>query len=279
MNADGIEAVLDGKAPESEEQMLRIVRDTGLSAVGLFAITDDTSGERLGLAGSGTFVSVSGLHYILTARHVWEERLKQARKLGITIRTRLDHCFPIDIKTICEFGPPSSRHWSEIGPDIVLLRIPDVHVGSIEAAGRVFYNLSVPEMQMPHRNRVIISMLIGAPGSMGKFSSRHASIQMRGSEATIQNGFEKDGFDYVDALVNVSNLPGDQSLRGVSGGGLWKVALYESSQGESIETAATLQGVAFWEFPVRSGHRVVRCHGTESIKRAVACVDSGCQIH
>lgn len=116
----------------------------------------------------------------------------------------------------------------------------------------------------------MISMLIGAPGSLGKFSRQHASIQMRGSEATIQGSFEKDGFDYLDVLVNVSNLPGDQSLRGVSGGGLWKVSLYESPDGGAIEAAASLQGVAFFEFPADKGHRLIRCHGTESIKTVAA---------
>ena len=271
---DEIETVLDGIAPESREQMYKIVRDTGLSAVGVFTISDSGSGEELDLVGSGTLVSISGRHYILTARHVWEERPRFAQKLSMTIRTKTSHCFPIGIETIAAFGPTGSKQWGEIGPDIVLLSIPDAYVGSIEAAGRVFYNLSIPEPQVPSGDRLVISMLIGAPKSMGIFSRQHASIQMRGSEATIRNQFDNGGFDYLDAVVNVSDLPGEQSLGGVSGGGLWRVALYKSSQGTGIETIATMQGVAFWEFPVSSGHRMVRCHGMGSIQRAMTYVEN-----
>lgn len=272
MSLDDIEAVLDGNAPDSGERMHKIVRETGFSAVGLFAISGPPASEKLELAGSGTLVAVGGLHYILTARHVWEERLKSAKKLGLTIRSKLNHNFPIDVQAIVVSGPSPADQWSEVGPDIVFLKIPEIHVGSIEAAGRVFYNLSAPEAKMPPGNRLVISMLIGAPESMGKFSPRHASIQMRGSETAIQGRFEKDGFDYLDGLVNVTELPGDQTLGGVSGGGLWKVELYESPKGTEIETIAILQGVAFWEFPVSNGHRVVRCHGIGSVKKAAAYI-------
>src|SRR5260370_39465343 len=53
----------------------RIVRSIGSASVALFALVDDHGKHLLELAGSGTLVIVKGVHYILTAAHVWEEVL------------------------------------------------------------------------------------------------------------------------------------------------------------------------------------------------------------
>jgi hypothetical protein len=263
---DDIEAVLDGTAPKAREAMFKIVRDTGLCAVGLFAVSISKQGEELRLAGSGTLVSVGGLHYILTARHVWEDALKSASKIGITLKTKVDHSFLMDTQTVVPFGPARANEWSESGPDIVLLRIPEAHVGTIEAAGRSFYNLSISEPAPPNVERLVTWVLIGAPECRGKFSARHASIEMRGSEVAIQNRQQSGGFDTIDGLVKVSDLPDPKSLGGVSGGGLWKVHLFDLPSMGVIDSVAILEGVAFWQFPVQNNHRTVRCHGPESIR-------------
>ena len=91
---------------------------------------------------------------------------------------------------------------------------------------------------------------------------------MTGYEAGVRNTSKDGSFDYLDAIVDVSNLPRGKSLGGLSGGGLWKVWLFDSPSG-GIEPVPLLRGVAFYEFPLNSGHRVVRSHGIESI-RAVA---------
>jgi hypothetical protein len=274
LTLDDIEAVLDGVAPNSREEMFRIVRDTGLCAVGLFAISPSRKNEELRLAGSGTLVSIGGLHYILTASHVWEQVLKSAPEIGITLKTKVDHSFPMDTQTIIPFGPPREHEWSELGPDLVLLYIPEAYVGAIEAAGRSFYNLSISEPALPGMDLLVAWVVIGAPGCRGKFSSRHASIEMRGSEFSIQDRHRSGGFDYVDGLVNVSDLPDPKSLGGVSGGGLWKVHLFQSLSTGKIDSIAILGGVAFWEFPVQNNHRIVRCHGLESIMSLARKVES-----
>jgi hypothetical protein len=265
MSLDAIEAILNGSDTESTNGRLNIVRDIGMYAVGLFVELDSGQGVEVRFAGSGTLVSVDKSHYILTARHVWEKVLQPAPRLGITLRISVDHRFYMDTKTIVPFGPPKPSHWSESGPDIVFLRIPDVHVGTIKAS-KVFYNLSINEPTPPNAAHIEAWFLMGAPGCLGTYFKKHASIELRGIEVVVQKAFESQGFDYFDAMVKVSDLPSPKTLGGVSGGGLWKVLLFDSPSGRGIESVVMLRGVAFWEFPLKNDNRVVRYHGVESIR-------------
>ncbi len=269
MNLDAIEAILNGSDIKSINERLKIVRDTGMCAVGLFTVTGSGQNEALRFAGSGTLVSIYNSHYILTAHHVWDRVLKSAPKLGITIKEKVDHCFLMDIHTIIPFGPPKPTIWSEAGPDIILLRIPEVHVGTINAAGRVFYNLTIAESAAPNADHLEAWFLMGAPGCLGTYSQKHASIELRGTEVVVQNRFESQAFDYLDAKIKVSDLPSPKTLRGVSGGGLWRVLLFDSPPGGKIQSVTMLRGVVFWEFPLQNDNRVIRCHGIESIRSLV----------
>lgn len=117
------------------------MRETYASTVALFAVTGHEQAESLQLAGSGILVQIGSSSYILTAAHVWEEVLKSAAKIGVTLPEGLNHRFLMDIDTIVPAGPLKPPAWTEWGPDIVFLRIPAEHVGAIKPF-RVFYDLS-----------------------------------------------------------------------------------------------------------------------------------------
>lgn len=265
MSLDNIEGILNGMDAKSIDERFKIVRDTGMCSVCLFAESKTKNGVRLDFTGSGTLVSVESSHFILTARHVWDEILKSASRLGITLRIKDDHSFFIDTMAIIPFGPPGLEKWSESGPDIILLRIPDIHVGTIKAF-RVFYNLTIPESSAPRADYLETWFLMGAPGCLGEYTQTHASIQNRGQEVVVKSTFENLNFDYLDVMVKVSDLPRTKTLGGVSGGGLWKVLLFDSPSDGGIESIAILRGIAFCEFPLLNDNRVVRCHGIESIR-------------
>src|ERR1700730_17758496 len=73
----------------------KIVRNLGDFTVALFGISGSPQ-ERLRLAGTGTLVTVDGKYFILTALHVWEEVLKAADRIGITVKEDTVHRTVID---------------------------------------------------------------------------------------------------------------------------------------------------------------------------------------
>src|SRR6266566_7464835 len=127
---------------ESAELRDSILHETYASTVALLAVTDHEQVGSLQLAGSGTLVQVGDSLYVLTAAHVWEEVLKSASKIGITLPEDLNHRFLMDIDTIVPVGAPKLPKWTEWGPDIIFLRIPPECVVAIKPF-RVFYNLSI----------------------------------------------------------------------------------------------------------------------------------------
>ena len=243
-------------------------------SAGLFAVTHSQAGDVLRLAGSGTLVQINGAHYILTARHVWEKILKHSDQMGVTLREHYDHSHLVDVKALTAIGPDPTIRWNEAGPDIVLLKIPDVYAGTIKAF-KVFYSLSINEPSRPILDHLETWFLMGVLGGTGTYTQNHASVEHWGPEVGMK-GFHKEGlFDFLDVNANVSFLPPPKSVGGVSGGGLWKVYLYEAPNADGFESVEVLVGVAFWEFELNRNERVVRCHGPESIEYVESLTEAG----
>jgi len=74
---------------EASALQYKIVQNLGDFTVALLAISDHP--ERLDLAGTGTLMVIDGAHYILTARHVWDEVLSGADHVGVTLRPEVNH--------------------------------------------------------------------------------------------------------------------------------------------------------------------------------------------
>lgn len=210
-----IEAVL---RDENSGLLDSIVRDIGSFTVALFGVFELEEGERLQLAGTGTLVSVAESHYILTARHVWENVLKAARKVGITQRENTDHRYLMDAREIVPFGPAQPATWDEWGPDLTFLRVPPERVGSI-SVHRVFYNLTKPKQTTLDVDHIEAQVLMGTPEASGQFTQTHADIQINGLFTQVDPRRETHGnFDYLDFDVDVS-FPG---LPEHFGGGEWR---------------------------------------------------------
>jgi hypothetical protein len=122
----------------SAELRQRIIRDIGSFTVALFAISD----KKIELARTGTLLTFGGLYYILTAAHVWEEKLRFSAKVGIAIAEDIVNKFSVDTRTLVPCGPPRPTTWGEWGPDMTFLRVLAEHLASIKAR-RVFYNPTV----------------------------------------------------------------------------------------------------------------------------------------
>lgn len=272
MNLDEIESFLKSADAASEQKRLRIVRSIGMYSVGLFAVKASPQGDALSLAGSGTFVQIDGAHYILTARHVWHEVLRVSNQLGVTLRETDDHRHLIDMSTVVPIGPAVGPPWTENGPDIVLLRVPDAYVGAIKAF-KVFYNLSAEEPSPPRGDSLQTWFLMGVPSCTGVFSPTHASVEHIGAEVGFLGSQATEPWDLCDVNFNASQFPFPRSVRGMSGGGLWKIYLFEAPTSDGFDSVEVLAGVAFWEFKLNGSNRRVRCHGTKSITKLKLLAD------
>jgi len=239
---------------------LKIVRNLGSSTTALFGIFRSKAAERLELAGTGTMVRVEGCHGILTAAHVWEKALKDARQVGISLTENIDHNCGIDVATIAPIMIKSAE-WNEHGPDLAFLRIPKERVGAIEAY-KVFENLNRPP-KMLGVDGLECWFAIGTPKELGEFTPVHASVAIRGD--IVDPKYVSGEHDYYDFVMDTS-LPGaPKSYGGASGGGLWRIVVYSCPITGKVDWSARLKGVMFWQFPEADGCRIIRSHGPNSI--------------
>lgn len=121
----------------------------------------------------------------------------------------------------------------------------------------------------PDVDHVETRVLMGTPKLKGRFTQTHAEVEINGLFVNADAPCEMHGdFDYFDLEVDrkvrkVPELP--ENFGGVSGGGLWKVAVYCTCSTGKIEWVRTLEGVAFFELVREDGTRLIRCHGPKSL--------------
>jgi hypothetical protein len=254
-----IEAMLRGTGDLRQ----RIVRNLGSSTVALFAVYDSHGTDLLKLAGTGTLGTVDGLYGIVTAAHVWEDVLKSAVKLGITLTDNINHNYLMDVSAIHPtIIRDNASGWNEWGPDIAFLRIPPEFVGGIKAF-QDFEDLKKPPKPLGVES-LECWVAMGTPEELGSFSPNHASVQISGDfvDPRSQSSGEHD---YYDFEVNTEREGMPKSFGGFSGGGLWRVLVYHSPLTDKIDWAQRLKGVIFWQSPLVEGKRMIRCHGPKSI--------------
>jgi len=255
-----------------------IVRDLGTFTVALLCVSQLEGRDVLELAGTGTLVQFRDFGGILTAAHVWRKKLREVQRFGITLKEAVEHKYLIDTKVVTPFitDPPWAEEW---GPDMAFLQLPADIVRDILAIGLVnLYNLARKRSAGFNGLAVDIRVLMGTPKSLGTFTDASAELQIIGMFQAPDSGVfsplaapnaVRGEYDYID-LENDLTLPGvPQNFGGVSGGGLWRVLVYKSAQTGEILWVKELEGVAFYQSPIVNNHRVIRCHGPQSIGTAL----------
>jgi hypothetical protein len=241
----------------------RIVRNLGSSTVALFAVFDSHGTDLLKLAGTGTLAVVDGLYGILTAAHVWEDVLKSAVKLGITLTDNINHKYLMDVSGIVPTViRDNASGWNEWGPDIAFLRIPSEYVGGIKAF-QDFEDLKKPPKPLGVES-LECWVAMGTPEELGTFTQTHASVQISG-DFVDPRSYSRGEHDYYDFEIDTGRAGMPQSFGGFSGGGLWRVLVYQSAETGKVDWAQRLKGVIFWQSPLLEGRRMMRCHGPQSI--------------
>ncbi len=183
----------------------------------------------------------------------------------------MNHRYGIVRKDFQVFGLPAPPEWNEWGPDLILLRIPGEHIGSIRAH-KVFLNNDRPARQLgPVLNTVV---LMGTPAELGTITDTHAALQITGMFLTKEKKQERSGFDYLDYDFDLTFPGTPRRFGGVSGGGVWNVYIHRSPETGEIDWDVMLHGVAFFELDVVNEHRSIRCHGPESLNTLLRALNS-----
>jgi len=233
-------------------------RETGMYTVALLPLSQ----QGIEPGATGTLVSFLDSYYILTAGHVWHKSLKNAMRIGVTLKEDVERNYYLDPKLIVLFGPPKPAKWDEWGPDIALLCIPPTDAARIMALGRGgFYNLSKPK-RLPRGYYIEERLLMGLPKILAKYEGPYADLYLNGMFLASSDAPTKirADFDYLDLDVGYQGALED--FGGVSGGGLWRILYYKSAHTGEIRWFKFLEGVAFYQL---SHPRVVRCHWPQSI--------------
>lgn len=239
--------------------------------VPIFGWDDESYTEPLRPIGSGTFVRIDSSYHFLTAAHVWGAT-KPFPAVGLLLGSgRSFLSIPREYIAVRELPGSDSE---ESGPDLTLLTIPTPFVSQIRA-NKTALNLS------EQRNKFLAdpshpdSALWAITGMIQQFSS----IQKHLEEGTIEpqvharsffggvDGMhERDGYDYLDAGVDMGLTGVPTSFGGVSGGPLWRIVLSINKTGQILWNGNRyFRGVAFWQSAIQEGRRVIRCHGPKSI--------------
>lgn len=264
-NLEHIEADLSNNDSGLFNELAKSVRDYTVA----FVVLPERAIELPKPCGTATLVTINATSYFLTASHVWE-KLKKSKDIGVTIVVR-ENLFKIPTKHLRATGPSKPTAEDE-GPDIVLLEIPAEKLGEISAR-KSFYPLEPPWNRPPVKARCVeVRILMGFPGEAATITpatqdtptSLDLTIQavMADSDSTT---FTKDGYDYIDSREISGAYGFPHSYGGFSGGGLWRVQIYCDPETGKRESRHGLEGMAFHESDLRDGHRIIRCHGRESI--------------
>lgn len=242
----------------------RCVRPT----VGFVSTGDMPAASR----GSGTLIKFGSVGGILTCAHVLHEMI-DAREIGIL-------CFPVrpsefqshrvDVSLIDHIlmGSPD---WSERGPDLGFLRLPEANLLALERLASV--------VDGEGQRKAIVDGIPDVPGKAlicGVVDERTSPPRIEGTVATT--AFE--AFVNLGRLVNVPGADGmdlfqfrpdtvegvilPKSYAGTSGGGLWQLYLRPDEEGGYTCVQARLCGVAFYQKPIGDELHIIG-HGQRSI--------------
>lgn len=228
--------------------------------VSVFAVED----RRPRYVGTATCVAAGGASHLLTAAHVWQAVRGESLALSLESERLL-----VEVpKKIIEPRLLADGVGSEWGPDLALLRLPDLYARDIGGM-KAFYNLDrrrPDSLQGPPRHDVGLWAVIGAPGEQSTFDAHEAVLRTKVFASGVVVPSDRGDWDYLDLSFDHAGRPHlPESYGGLSGSGLWQMPVNKSaSTGQvSWDGTARLEGVAFYQTAKHRGF--IRCHGRKSI--------------
>lgn len=242
--------------------------------VGLTRNVLEENTERLRLIGTGTLVTVDGLHCILTAGHVLDQ-LRDSDRLGLLSSFaggHRRHAFEVSHLQIHR----SARGEDEsTGPDLGLVVLPQTDIGFL-LSEKSFFNI---DKRRARFSDGFIEANYGFWFTLGIVGESAESLDPipgfiagKGYWAlcgTFGAPLEYESSEYAYLEVQVDYRTGSVELPsdfgGFSGAGVWQVPL-RRSPGSPIEPEEfVLSGVVFYQTAVEDGVRRLRCHGRKTV--------------
>lgn len=222
--------------------------------------------------GSGILVSIGDTFGILTANHVVGP-LEGLYHIGIDIGPT-PHAFLID-KDHIQIIRVAEPETNQLGPDLAFIRLAHEDVSTIKASVMNFHSIS-RDIADHQENQLIgdtgVWFLSGVPeekseveGPWADFNRVHV-FEHYTLPGMIEKPFKRDEYDYAEMMIDYDiyeRVP--TSFAGMSGGGLWQVAMETLPSGVIRPFGIYLGGVIFYQSELVDGKRRIRCHFRESI--------------
>ncbi len=242
-----------------------------LSLVGFLDVFSDPPPEFPCL-GSGTLVRVGTARGIVTAAHV-NEVLQIHSRVGLvrfagTLKQALT--LSMEFARVEVFG---NSPWTNSGPDIAFLAIPNDVADALEAYGCVFLNLESCRDQIlargyANRGFFCIVGMLGELTTLAKSAPNRVDVAAEALVELVDLGERRVNppFDYVDCVpIPAFNDSAPNSYGGMSGGGLFIVHTATAEGGTESVSSITFAGVSFWQSGAKEGRRVITCHFADGI--------------
>ena len=244
----------------STELLAEMRERVWLYTASIFAI--DGSTPRY--TGTATCVAASKAEYLLTAAHVWHDLRGDRFALSLEADRLL---VPIP-KSLVEPFVLSASGFAEWGPDLALIRLPDLVARDIRQV-KAFYNVDKRRPSSGERPQYESGLwaVLGAPGEQSEFGEKEAVLRISLFASVVASAQIRDGFDYVDLSYFHEDRPDlPRSYGGISGSGLWRLPISKAESGAiAWNGEVQLEGVAFYQKPASAVEGVIRCHGRMSL--------------
>lgn len=227
--------------------------------------------DQADLIGSGTLIQVGNNFGILTAQHV-AELLKSDFDLGVILIEGV-HRPVVDRSWIDVFEIAVPRKYAE-GPDLAFIRIPEEKIREFRSYKGIFDLTSVRDEMLtnPPDLHQAVWFVNGIPDEWTAVDPNDNQFDIVLSfhglcgAGGANDVYDKDGFDYIESIVEYMpdvSLP--NSFGGISGGGVWQVP-YVGEFPDDIKPARyILAGLPFAQSPIKYGERTIYSHGWKSI--------------
>ena len=165
------------------------------------------------------------------------------------------------------------------GPDIGFVRLSGAVASSV-AATKSFYNLDKRREVLLENPPSENAGIWDAQGFIEQLTLVDTLANSRkmvkafcqyGAFGGVEDYVERGKYDYCKFPIrdlNQGQTPHD--FRGISGGGLWQIALRETQEGEVKVKESLLRGLVYFQEPFdERGHSALRCHAHKSIYDSV----------
>ena len=195
-------------------------------------------------------MAIRGQKGIITAAHIWRDKISAACFLGLGSRTNTTGFYPhrhlVNVKFLgVKMSPPAYN--KEQGPDIAFIHLQNEDITIIEANGKVFYNLDIRKtISLPSKSfETGIFIVTGYPDFLAGDNRQeinqlfYLTLQLEKKKGDLYDIYDVS----VDALYD--------SIGGMSGGGLWHITIKEKDgiiQLLDNRNDIKLIGVNYYEF-------------------------------